>query len=74
MACLTQNEAKLCKNLIKTLVLLTSVNIFRRKLAKIAENRRKSPKIAENRRNIGENRRNIAENRSKIVNIEPWFR
>jgi hypothetical protein len=38
MAFLTQNKAKLCKNLIITLVSEKNANFFCRKLSKIAEN------------------------------------
>jgi hypothetical protein len=45
LAFLTRNKAKLCKNLIATLVFEEKTPIF---LAKIVENCRKSSKIAEN--------------------------
>jgi hypothetical protein len=38
MAFFTKDKAKLCKNLIITLVFEKNANFFRRKLSKIAEN------------------------------------
>jgi hypothetical protein len=48
LAFLTQNKAKLCKNVTITSVLEMNANFFRRKLSKIAEKnfRRKLSKIA----------------------------
>jgi hypothetical protein len=39
LAFLTQNKAKLCKNLIITLAFVKNANFCHRKLSKIAENR-----------------------------------
>jgi hypothetical protein len=58
MAFLTHNKAKLCKNLITTLVFEKNANFLAengRKSQKIVENRRKLSKIAENCQKIAEN-------------------
>jgi hypothetical protein len=70
LAFMTENKAKLCKNVVITLVFKKNANFLqtigenRGKLAKIGKNRRKSAKIGK----IGENRlklAKIAENRRK---------
>jgi hypothetical protein len=52
MAFLTQNKARLCKNLIITLIFKKNANFF-------AKNWRKSQKIGKKSQKIGKNRRKL---------------